>query len=282
MFSHVLYFQKDNILKEICSGILCEANDKLGRLGVKTGNQAGNQESLESIKIMMEILKEYVNRIQNRKEWSKIMTKCDRITFITENISIDYRKGSIDYNAFIGAFHEFKTLYPLGDSCKAAKKRCEKLRKLIRIYSKLIVRSKCSLLFDFDNSEELIYLVLRSLDSSNRITVTRHNKLALLIQLYKQVLLDHSNFIKACVLLIGRKILFEVTTSKSGYFIKNYFFTELSDFLALQANYDKALIHAGLKSKDFKFGIWKFKAMSRLELYLNSPKAKQVVRRDID
>ena len=273
VFSHVLYFQKDNILKEICSGILCEANDKLGRFGVKTGNQAGNQESLESIKIMMEILKEFANRIQNRKEWLNIMTKCDRIAFITENISIDYEKGSIDYNAFIGAFHEFKTLYPLGDSCKAAKKRCEKLRKLIRIYSMLIVRSKCSLLFDFDNSEELIYLVLQSLRYSTRITVTSDSKRTYLIQLYEEVLLDHSNFITACgPLLMGRKIL-EVSITNSEYFVKNYFFTKFSDFLALQANYDNALIHAGLKSKDFKFGIWEFKAMSRLELYLNFSKA---------
>ena len=95
-----------------------------------------------------------------------IMTKCDRIAFITENISIDYEKGSIDYNAFIGAFHEFKTLYPQKDSCKAAKKRCKKLRELIRIYSKLIVRSKCPLLFDFDSSEELIFLVFKSLQGS--------------------------------------------------------------------------------------------------------------------
>ena len=87
------------------------------------------------------------------------MTKCDGIAFITENISIDYEKGSIDYNAFIGAFHEFKTLYPLGDSCKAAKKRCEKLKKLIYFYTKLIKQSNCSFLFDFDNSEELIFLV---------------------------------------------------------------------------------------------------------------------------
>ena len=52
----------------MCLGILCEAKEKLGRLGVKAENQAGNQESLESIKIMMEILKEFANKIQNRKK----------------------------------------------------------------------------------------------------------------------------------------------------------------------------------------------------------------------
>ena len=274
-FLRVVCVQKDEILEKICLGIQCEAKEKLGWLGVKAENKDVNQKSLEAIKIMTEISKEFANKIQNRKLWLEITTLCDRIAFITENISIDYENGSIDYNVFIGAFHEFKTLYSQKDSSKTAKKRCKKLRELIRIYSKLIERSKCQLLFDFDSSEELIFLVFKSLQGSTRSTVTPHSKRALLIRLYKEVLLDHLNFIKACVpLLIGRKILFEVTTSKSGYFIKNYFFTEISDFLALQANYDKALIHAGLKSKDFKFGIWKFKAMSRLELYLNSPKGQ--------
>ena len=36
------------------------------KLGVKAENQASNQESLESIKIMMEILKEFANKIKNR------------------------------------------------------------------------------------------------------------------------------------------------------------------------------------------------------------------------
>ena len=233
VFFHV-HFKKDKILKLICSGILYEAKEKLGRLGVKAENQAGNQESLESIKIMMEILKEFANKIQNRKKGLKIMTLCDGIAFITENISIDYEKGSIDYNAFIGAFHEFKTLYPLRDSCKEAKKRCEKLKKLIYFYTKLIKQSNCSFLFDFDNSEELIFLVLQSLQGFREITVTPNNKRTYLIHLYEEVLSNHSCFIKSySPLLMGRKIL-EVTIADSGYFIKNYFFTKLSNFLALQ------------------------------------------------
>ena len=266
----------------MCLRILCEANDKLGRLGVKTGNQAGNQESLESIKIMIEILKEFANKIKNCKIGLDVLTKCDGIAFITENISIDYENGSIDYNAFIGAFHEFKTLYPLGDSCNAAKKRCEKLKKLIRFYSNLIVRSKCSLLFDFDNSEELIFLVSKSLKDS-KITVTSNNKRTSLVQLYEEVLSNHSNFITSCgPLLMGRKIL-EVSITNSEYLLKNYFFTKLSNYFALRDDYGNVLILAGSKSEDFsRFGIWEFKAMSMLELYLNSPKDKWLAARSND
>ena len=188
-------FQKDKFLKEICPGILYQAKEKLVKLGVKTENQADNQESLKSIEIMLEILKEFANKIKNRVKRLDVLTKCERIAFITENISIDYKKGSIDYNAFIGAFHEFKTLYPQKDSCKAAKKRCKKLRELIFIYSILIERSKCTLLFDFDNSEELIFLVFKSLQGFREITVTPNNKLTSLIQLYEEVLSNYSCFI---------------------------------------------------------------------------------------
>ena len=65
--------------------------------------------------------------------------------------------------------------------------------------------------------------------------------------------------------------------------MKNLFYTEFSNFPALQKNYDNVLIHAGSKSENFsESSIWEFKAMSRLELYLNSPKAKQVVENKID
>jgi hypothetical protein len=261
--------EKSNALKWSCRNFVYDAYKILENLKLKLEDQSKNEESFKIISNLMTIAREFVSKIKDLLEREKKFNGCKVVSFIVENLAIDYQNGTIDYGAFMTVFYEIKSLYLTKSKDENLRKRLKKLKGLFQIYAALIQKSQCFLVFDFYPAEELFYMILdnekgpfRRRSSYKKIFSGPKEKYLALESLYKW-------FGRKIFEKLGGILIKGADQMNTAIFIKKRFFTKLCGFLKVTENFDY-LWNSGHSEYLSDNYFWIFMGLSKIESYLTS------------
>jgi hypothetical protein len=214
---------------------------------------------------LVAIAEEFAIKIQDRWVKERNLTFCKNITFVTENLAIDYQNGTIDYGTFMAVFYEIQSLQRANST--VGRKRLKKLKSLFQSYASLIEKSQCCLIFDFYPAEELFYLITRCGKrylgrklSFKKIFLGPKEKYLALTALYTW-------FSMFPVRKLGKLIKGE--TLNTALCIKRRFYTKLVNFLKVKENYE-CFRNSNYSEYTLDYYLWIFMGLSKIEYYLNS------------
>jgi hypothetical protein len=247
--------------------VIIEAIEIFKNLELK--DQCKNEESFKIVNHLAMIASEFANKIQDLKDRESKLSACRYITFISENLAIDYQNGTIDYGAFMAVFYEIKSLYLSKSKGEHLRKRLKNLKVLFKAYAFLIIKSHCYLIFDFNPAEELFYLITWNeyhgkKRSFKKIFLGPNKKRIALERLYDQYQYL-SVYLKLDELVLGGDYV------SSKQLIKRRFFTKLFNLLNVKEDFDY-FWNSSRAEYLSDYNLWIYAGLSKIEYYLNSSK----------